>query len=103
MKGSSKKAVKSKPKKYSAKRRAIYARGDDIDPVLLYDLHWWICHICKEPIDPALRVPNPRAASLDHIIPLSKGGEHVWANCAPSHLECNYKKGAALDNPLDQE
>lgn len=34
--------------------------------------------------------------SLDHRIPLFKGGEHSYANCRTSHASCNFKKGIKL-------
>lgn len=32
--------------------------------------------------------------SIDHIVPLSKGGKHEWANVQLACLSCNSKKGA---------
>ena len=36
---------------------------------------------------------TPDAASLDHIVPVSKGGEHVVSNVAWVHHEINRMKG----------
>lgn len=33
-------------------------------------------------------------ASLDHIIPLSRGGHHTADNVQAAHLACNHRKGA---------
>jgi 5-methylcytosine-specific restriction endonuclease McrA len=33
-------------------------------------------------------------ASMDHLVPLSKGGDHSWANVALAHRSCNSKRGA---------
>lgn len=82
-----------KGKYYSPKRRAIYARGDAIDHVTLFNLHCWTCWICKEDINPKKRFPDIMAATVEHIIPISQGGEHLWTNCAPAHAMCNFKKG----------
>jgi hypothetical protein len=30
---------------------------------------------------------------LDHIVPVSVGGEHGWGNLQPAHPRCNAKKG----------
>lgn len=49
----------------------------------------WICNICGEKIDKNLKYPNPMSASLDHIIPLSKGGQHSYDNVHIAHLYCN--------------
>lgn len=49
----------------------------------------WICNICGIFVDKSLKYPNPMSASLDHIIPLSKGGTHDENNVHISHLKCN--------------
>lgn len=40
---------------------------------------------------------GPRYPSVDHIIPLSKGGDHVWSNVQVAHIICNIKKGANVE------
>lgn len=84
-----------KGKYYSPKRRAVYAQGDHIDHLTLFNLHNWICNICKEAIDPRLRFPNIMAATVEHVIPLCKGGTHTWDNTRPAHAKCNFEKGAS--------
>jgi len=34
--------------------------------------------------------------SIDHVIPLAKGGTHSWDNVKLAHLSCNSAKGASL-------
>ena len=87
---------------YSPKRRAVYARGDDINHLELFERHGWICNICKKDINPRLRMPNYMAATVEHIIPLCKGGTHTWDNVAPAHAICNFTKSDAMpeDNSL---
>lgn len=53
----------------------------------------WTCQICDEKVDPELRYPDPLSASLDHIVPLSKGGDHSQDNSQLAHLVCNFRKG----------
>jgi len=36
--------------------------------------------------------PDPLAPSIDHVIPLSKGGTNDLANLRLSHWGCNYSK-----------
>ena len=45
------------------------------------------CALCHEPVDLA-------DVSIDHIKPLSKGGEHSHLNTQATHLACNVQKGA---------
>lgn len=54
----------------------------------------YMCGLCIEPIDPDLPYPHPRSASLDHIIPLARGGSHSMSNAQAAHLDCNRRKWA---------
>jgi 5-methylcytosine-specific restriction endonuclease McrA len=56
------------------------------------------CWICKGPFFGSW--PMPLAATLDHIIPLSKGGSVLdRSNCRAAHLRCNAARG---DRTVDQ-
>lgn len=81
---------------YSPKRRAIMARGEQINYTEVYDAHGWICHLCGEEISRYAKCDDHMRVTLDHIIPLSKGGEHVRSNVAPAHYRCNMAKGDSL-------
>ena len=52
------------------------------------------CKLCGKPLDMNLKVPNRAAVTIDHIVPLAKGGLHVGKNLQLAHLRCNSKKGA---------
>ena len=73
----------------------MYAQGDQIDHLTLFELHNWICNICEGAIDKSLRFPNIMAATVEHVIPLCKGGTHTWDNVRPAHAKCNFEKGAS--------
>ena len=45
-----------------------------------------ICAICGKTV-------APKDASLDHIIPVSKGGRHIRTNVQLTHVRCNKRKG----------
>lgn len=58
-----------------------------------------ICKICNKPIDETdytyindTFVAGNYYPSIDHIIPLSKGGVHQWNNVQLAHRRCNSKK-----------
>ncbi len=56
----------------------------------------WVCQLCGKPVDPELLWPALLSKSLDHRIPMAKGGPHTEGNCQLAHLICNVRKGAAL-------
>jgi 5-methylcytosine-specific restriction enzyme A len=62
---------------------------------------WWknriaagICHYCGN------RVP-PRELTLDHIVPIARGGRSTRGNCVPACKECNNQKQHLL--PMEWE
>lgn len=59
---------------------------------LVYLRDQGVCALCVEGVDSTLRSPHPRAATLDHIIPLSKGGAHDEGNVQLAHYGCNSAK-----------
>lgn len=54
------------------------------------------CGLCGDPIDRSLRWPHPMSKSLDHIVPLAKGGTHEQSNLQWTHLVENLQKGASV-------
>ena len=57
----------------------------------------WACGVCGGPVDPSAKGRSSAAPSLDHIIPISRGGPHTLANAQLAHFGCNAGKGAKLD------
>lgn len=53
----------------------------------------WRCGICGRPISKKARYPDTQSVSLDHIIPLSRGGPHTYDNVQVAHWGCNVAKG----------
>ena len=77
-----------------ARKLAVFI--ENVDPQAVFERDDWLCHICGEAVDRELKHPDPLSASLDHIIPLAKGGEHSYTNCGTAHLGCNKRKGAKV-------
>lgn len=88
-------------KYYSPKRRAIYAKGDQIDHLELFERDDWVCGICDGNINRKFRFPHKWAATVDHIVPLSQGGTHTWNNVQAAHAHCNFTKGDECDSTLE--
>lgn len=53
----------------------------------------WRCHICGELTDWTVPRTHPRGATIDHIVPLTKGGLDELGNVATAHHQCNIAKG----------
>ena len=53
----------------------------------------WQCGICQEPVDRRLRHPSPLSGSLDHVVPVSRGGTSDPENLRITHLVCNLRRG----------
>lgn len=51
-----------------------------------------ICAICGQPVDKTLKYPHPMSPTVDHIIPVSKGGSDVLENLQLAHRRCNRLK-----------
>lgn len=50
------------------------------------------CQLCTERVRPDRRWPDPLSPSIDHVVPLSLGGEHTRSNTQLAHLRCNQSK-----------
>jgi 5-methylcytosine-specific restriction endonuclease McrA len=57
---------------------------------------WWrrrvapgLCHYCR-------RAVGAKALTLDHVVPLVRGGRSIRANMVPACKDCNTKKQALL-------
>jgi len=53
---------------------------------------WWknriatgLCHYCGARVD-------PKELTLDHLVPISRGGKSTRGNCVAACKECNNKK-----------
>lgn len=63
----------------------------------IFERDKWICQICFEPVDSDLKWPDPMSKSLDHKVPLSKGGHHLRSNCRLAHVTCNVRRGNKME------
>ncbi len=68
----------------------------------LRESQWWkrclakgICHYCKSPT-------SPKELTMDHIVPVSRGGKSTKGNVVPACKECNNKKKQLLPMEWDE-
>jgi 5-methylcytosine-specific restriction endonuclease McrA len=81
-------------------RRRARKKGAYVADVVrqeVYRRDLWICQLCGKPVDPLLAMPNPGAATIDHVVPLACGGTHEPDNVQLAHALCNSRKGARLE------
>lgn len=87
-------------------RKAMVDR--DIDLIALYHRDNGRCHICGGLCDlddywlteDGNFVAGEGYPSIDHVIPLSKGGKHSWGNVKLAHKYCNTMKSDKIISPL---
>lgn len=98
---------RTKPQLWDDRRRANYHKrralklelpADNIRPLDVYERDEWTCGLCDGAVDRSVKYPDPFSPSLDHILPLSKGGHHLLENVQLAHLECNVRKGARVES-----
>ena len=71
----------------------------DITLEALYKRDFGVCYLCGKPCDwndKKDMIVGPTYPSIDHMIPVSRGGLHAWTNVKLAHFECNWKKSDAL-------
>lgn len=71
-----------------------------VNPIKVLRRDNWTCQLCGRKTPQALRgTYDDRAPELDHIMPISKGGAHSYANVQCACRACNMAKG---DKPMGQ-
>jgi DNA-directed RNA polymerase subunit RPC12/RpoP len=58
------------------------------------------CQYCSKRINWNLKWPHPKSMSVDHIIPLSKGGSDESVNLQAMHLRCNIRRSNTTPGQL---
>lgn len=52
------------------------------------------CQLCGKRVAMTKAVPHSKAATIDHVVPISEGGGDIRANVQLAHFLCNALKGA---------
>jgi len=75
------------------RRMRHQATWDRITDQQILERDKWMCWICKRRIGKTFKYPHPRSASIDHLLPLSLGGDDTAFNKKAAHLRCNMARG----------
>ena len=65
---------------------------ESFDPHEVFERDGWTCQKCGIAIDRSLEWPDPLSATIDHVVPVSAGGEHSRANARCLCLRCNTRE-----------
>lgn len=63
---------------------------EKINHIEIYIRDYGICGLCNQPV-------SEESFTIDHIVPISKGGAHIYSNVHIAHRSCNASKGAKTD------
>lgn len=97
------KVTQTEPPNGSSQSKRAVALGlfvENVDMTEVLNRGKWICGICGKPINPKLRHPQRMSGTMDHIIPLNRGGIHAYSNIQAAHYKCNSSKSDRLSNGL---
>ncbi len=84
-------------------RRRLLQKGVRVEKVyrrVVWERDKGRCGLCGEMVDWDVKYPDPRSPSIDHIVPISKGGVHSYDNVQITHLRCNVGKGNREIKPV---
>lgn len=73
-------------RRFAIRRGALLA-GISIRRSEIWERDGGKCHICR-------RACDPLRWHLDHLVPVSRGGQHTPDNVAVSHPKCNQSRGS---------
>lgn len=60
----------------------------------IFERDGWRCYLCGKPVKRTARRTDPDGATIDHVVPLSRGGPDAPGNVATAHSRCNREKRA---------
>jgi 5-methylcytosine-specific restriction endonuclease McrA len=82
-------AARARTLSYRARKRSVWV--EHVDPLVVLEMDDGICGICGEDVE-------IYRFDIDHVIPLSLGGEHSYANVQIAHPQCNKQKSSYLQD-----
>lgn len=67
----------------------------------LRESQWWKRRLAKGSCYYCGRLTSPKELTMDHIVPIARGGQSAKSNVVPACKECNHKKKQLL--PMEWE
>ena len=80
-------------KKEKRRRAALTKESSQISVQTLYERDGGVCWICGKLCDMTADYNDNMYPSIDHVLPISKGGKDSWDNVRLAHRLCNSVRG----------
>ena len=77
----------------------MIVRIENVNPMRVFKRDKWKCQGCGIKTQKKYTLMDS-AAEMDHIIPLSKGGEHSYLNTQTLCRKCNQEKSNKIEGQL---
>ena len=87
-------------KKAASKRREAAKRANEHETIHydeVFRRDKWRCWICGQKVNRKAVAPDPLSPSIDHVIPLARGGSHTYDNVKCAHFMCNSVKSDSME------
>lgn len=84
-------------KKEKRRVAALTKESAGISLARLYKRDGGVCWICGGHCDYSADINDNAYPSIDHVVPISKGGKDEWSNIRLAHRICNSRRGNRLD------
>jgi 5-methylcytosine-specific restriction endonuclease McrA len=82
--------IRSRKRKYRKTLRGVVS--EPYSNLEIAERDGWRCQLCRRKVDRRLKHPDLMSMSIDHIVPISRGGTDVRSNVQLAHFSCNSKK-----------
>lgn len=89
-------ATRAKNRKKSVKRQGAKTQATILHEVIA-ERDNYVCHICGDLVDMSLPRRSHMGATLDHVIPIARGGLDCEDNVKLAHWICNVRKSDKLE------
>lgn len=85
-------ARRARYRKKTVARQIAGVKPSGVSILRIVERDGWVCGVCGLPVDEALPRTSRMGATVDHIVPLSKGGSDELENLQLAHWICNNQK-----------
>lgn len=77
-------------------------RIETVNPSVVFQRSSYKCELCGKKINMKHKFPHPQSPTIDHIVPISLGGEHSYRNVRAAHMICNSNRRELTSDRGDQ-